>query len=160
MTDFLPIDFEPIDENSVIVHRRRTEVKKKLAVLTVTTIIAVTSGVTVLFGSKTPTTPQQMDQQQLLLWVNGGSPVQPTCIQECQYCFAYRKFLHHEFTCGTECTLCKQGCTLKGISASDSNNNAAYCGQSVESKGCAAGWNSVNVGGTYLNMCPCGPGTG
>jgi len=151
MTEFLSVDFQPIDENSAIVHRR-SEVKKKLAVLTVATI-AVTSGAAVLFGSKTPTTPQ-LDQQQLL-WVKGDSLVQSTCSLECEKCFSDCHFFISP-TCGSECTLCKQGCTLKGISASDSNNNAAYCGQSVESKGCAAGWNFVNVGGTYLNMCPYG----
>mmetsp|Transcript_29015 Transcript_29015/g.29467 ORF Transcript_29015/g.29467 Transcript_29015/m.29467 type:complete len:145 (-) Transcript_29015:73-507(-) len=140
MSDFLPTDFEPIDEDSANV-LQRLKVKKKLAVLTVGTIV-MTMGAAVLSSSDMLSTPQ-LDQQQLLL--------QNLCVVECYDCFTpgspSNSWQNIEKYCQTDCRDCIAGCGLPGISASDSNK--------IDNKGFAAGWNYVNMGGTYLNMHPC-----
>ena len=113
MSDFLPTDYESIDENSANL-RLRSAVKKKLAVLMVVTI-TVTSRAAVLSGRNIPTT-SQMDHQQLLLL-----QLQKSCTAACNYCFADGP----AWLCNvTQNRACKDGCALYGISASDSYNDA------------------------------------
>jgi hypothetical protein len=85
------------------------------------------------------TMPQIIGQQQLLS-LQLSLPTVEACLTECQHCLCY--YSQQGGILKEICEQCKRGCNDQGA-------NANFSGSECYDKG----WNYVNVGKQYLNMC-------